>query len=49
MARWLARADTQESRLEALRDARRREDSERQALRDQIDGVARGLEGERKP
>jgi hypothetical protein len=49
VARWLARADAQESRLESLRDTRRRAESERQAVRDEVDAVVRSLEGERTP
>jgi len=47
VARWLTGADTQESRLEALRDGRRRAEAERRSLRDEADAVARSLEGER--
>ena len=49
VARWLSRADQQEARLEALGEARRRFEAERRALRDEVEAVVRGLEGERKP
>jgi hypothetical protein len=48
VARWLGRADAQEARLEALREARRRSEAERRALREEVDAVLRGLEGERR-
>jgi hypothetical protein len=44
VARWLARADAQEARLEALRETRRRSEAEGRALRDEVDAVVRGLE-----
>jgi hypothetical protein len=49
VSRWLARADAEESRLDALREARRRSEAGRRALQDEVDAVARSLEGERKP
>jgi hypothetical protein len=49
VARWLGRADAQEGRIEALRETRRRSEAERRTLRDEIDAVVRGLEGERRP
>jgi hypothetical protein len=48
VARWLAHADAQEARLEALRETRRRSEAERRALREEVDSVVRGLEGERR-
>ena len=48
VTRWLARAGAQETWLEALREKRRQSESERHALREEVDGVVRGLEGERR-
>ena len=48
VARWLARANKQEAWLATLREARRRSESERRALREEVDGIVRGLEGERR-
>jgi hypothetical protein len=48
VARWLGRADSQEARLEALREGRRRSEAERRILREEVDAVLRGLEGERR-
>jgi predicted nucleic acid-binding Zn-ribbon protein len=47
VARWLSRADAQETRLQSLADARRQAEAGRRALQDEIDVVVRGLEGER--
>ena len=49
LARWVARADGQERRLEELRDMRRQAERDRRALREEMDAVVRSLEGERKP
>jgi hypothetical protein len=49
LARWVARADAQERRLEELREKRRQSEAEGRALRDEVDSVVRGLEGERRP
>jgi hypothetical protein len=48
VTRWLARAGAQETLIEALREERRQSETERKALREEVDGVARGLEGERR-
>jgi predicted nucleic acid-binding Zn-ribbon protein len=48
VTRWLGRAGAQETRIEALREERRQSETEREALREEVDGVVRGLEGERR-
>jgi hypothetical protein len=48
VTRWLARAGAQETRIAALREERRQSETEREALREEVDGVVRGLEGERR-
>jgi hypothetical protein len=49
VTQWLGRAEAQEARVEALREARRRSEAERRALQEEVDAVIRRLEGERQP